>query len=301
VTWIITALAASMVVSIGNMIDSHLLSKKMPSLTSFLIPTGLTQLVAACILLLVFPFSHNPGASHILAVIGAASLNGCVSIIIMNTLRKSEVSRVIPILCSAPIFVALLSIPVLGETMGYWQWLAVIMTVTGAILISLHFGQGGGKTRLHKSFFLLLLAALMSAVASIGFKYGMKTMPFWNAYGIAAMCMGTVMLIYALRKSNLLELKNLPQRTQKVGLIIGDQCIGILSAILAFRAMSLGPVSLVNALLNTRPVFVFIFSLVLTWLVPNFINESLNKRTAAIKFFAVILMTGGIVIISISK
>jgi uncharacterized membrane protein len=85
----------------------------MPSLVSFLIPMGLTQVIAAGILLAVFPFPANAGVSHILAIVGAAGLNGCSSIIVLNTLRKSEVSRVIPIVSTGPIFVALLSIPLL--------------------------------------------------------------------------------------------------------------------------------------------------------------------------------------------
>ena len=298
--WIITALAAAVVVSIANIIDSHLLTKKMPSLVSFLIPMGLTQLIAAGILLAVFPFPVNAGVLHILAIIGAASLNACCSIIVLNTLRKSEVSRVIPIISTGPIFVALLSIPLLSATLGYWQWLAVIMTVTGAILISLQRNRGDGKTKLHKSFFLLLLSALVGAIASIGFKYGLKTIPFWNTYGITGICTGTIVLTYSLRKTNLLELKNLPQRTQKIGLVVGDQCIGIVSAILAFKAMGLGPVSLVNALLNTRPVFVFIFSLVLSRFLPKIVNEPLHKNTALLKFTAIAIMTAGIVIISLS-
>lgn len=299
--WVITALAAAIISSIGNIIDSHLLSKKMPSLTSFLIPMGVTQMAAAFILLAVFPFPDNAGVSHILVTMGAAIVNSCSFIIVLNSLRKSEVSRVIPVVSSAPIFVALLSIPILHDILGFWQWLAVIMTVGGAVLISLQRNRGDGKTKLQKSFFILLLAALMGATASIGFKYGLKTLSFWNVYGISGTCIGIVVLAYSLRKANLQELKNLSRRTQKVALVVGDQCIGIVSAIVAFKAMGMGPVALVNALLNVRPVFVFIFSLLLGWLFPSVINDRLNMRTALIKFMAIALMTGGVVIISLSS
>jgi uncharacterized membrane protein len=196
--------------------------------------------------------------------------------------------------------VALLAIPLLGATLNYWQWLAVIMTVAGAVLISLQFGHRGVKTKLHKSFFLLLLAALMGATGSIGFKYGLEQISFWNVFGISGICIGSIVLAYALRKTNLLELKNLPQRTQKISLVTIDQLVGITSAIIAFKAMGLGPVSLVNAILNIRPVFVFIFSLVLSRFLPNIVNEPLERRTALIKFSAIGIMTAGIVIISLS-
>ncbi len=298
--WIVTALAAAVISSIGSIFDSYLVSKKMPSLTSFLIPMGAAQIVVACILLAIFPFPHNVDTMHILGTIGGSLINAGSFLILLNSLRKGEVSRAIPVISTSPIFIALLSIPLLSATLGYWQWLAVIMTVAGAVLISLQFGHSGGKTKLHKSFFALLLAALMGASGSIGFKYGLEQISFWNVFGISGICIGTLVLAYSLRKKNLLELKNLTQRTQKISLVTIDQLVGITSAIVAFKAMGLGQVSLVNAILNIRPVFVFIFSLILSRFFPNIVNEPLQRKTALIKFAAIGIMTAGIVIISLS-
>jgi uncharacterized membrane protein len=224
---------------------------------------------------------------HILGTIGGSLINAGSFLILLNSLRKGEVSRAIPVISTSPIFIALLSIPLLSATLGYWQWLVVIMTVAGTVLISLQFGHSGGKTRLHKSFFALLLAALMGAIGSIGFKYVLEQISFRNVFGISGICIGTMVLAYSLRKKNLLELKNLTQRTQKISLVTIDQLVGIASAIVAFKAMGLGQVSLVNAILNIRPVFVFIFSLILSRFFPNIVNEPLQRRTALIKFAAI--------------
>ena len=299
--WFFYALFAAIFVSVANIVDSHLLSKKMPSLTSFLIPMGLTQLIVGCVLLAFFPFQANPSLTHILVGFGAGLLNSSGFLIVFNTLRKSEVSRVIPVISISPIFVALLSIPLLGETLGYWQWLAILMTVGGAVLISLQIASGGRKARLQKSFFLLLLVALTSATATIGFKYALEKISFWNMNSINVISTAIVVLTYSLRKTNLLELKNLKQRTQKILFVVGNQCLGITASILAFKAMGIGPIALVNAILNVRPAFVFIFSLVLSQFFPSFINDRLNKRTALLKFIAIAMITGGVVIINLSS
>ena len=299
--WFLTALIAAIFSSVGNIIDSHLLSKKMPNMSSFLIPMGLAQLIGGIVLLILFPFPNNPSLRHLLIGCGAGLLNASGYLIILNTLRKSEVSRVIPVISSAPIFVAVLSIPLLGEMLGFWQWFAILITVAGAVLISLQMNGGGGKARLQQSFFILLLVALMLAVASIGFKYALEKISFWDMYGINGICIASVVLIYSLRKKNLSDLRHLPQRTQKIVIIAVDVCLGITAGILGFKALGIGPVSLVNALLNVRPAFVFIFSLVLSRFFPTVINDRLNKRTALIKFIAVALMTAGIVIISLSR
>ena len=298
--WFLAALFAAVISSVGNIIDSHLLSKKMPSLSSFLIPMGLAQLIGGIVLLAFFQFPPNLSLIHLLIACGSGLLNAAGYLIILNTLRKSEVSRVIPVISSAPIFVALLSIPLLGEILGFWQWFAILITVAGAVLISLQTDGGDRKTRLQKSFFVLLLVALMLAVASIGFKYALEKISFWDMYGINGICIASVVLIYSLRKENLLELRNLEQRTQKISIIIVDVCLGITAGILGFKALEMGPVALVNALLNVRPAFVFVFSLILSAFFPTVINDRLNKRTALLKFIAVALMTAGIVIISLS-
>jgi uncharacterized membrane protein len=299
--WVFTALLAAIISSVANIVDSHLVSKKLPSLYSFLIPMGITQLIVCIILFISFPFKQNMDAAHILIAVGAAIVNTVASILILNALRKSEVSRVIPVISAAPIFVALLSIPLLGDRLGIWQWVAILMTVLGAVLISLQTEGKSRKTKLQKTFFLLVLIALMAAIGGIGFKYALEQMSFWNMYSINGLCISIVVLTYSLRKENIQELKNLEQRTQKFFLVAGDQLLGITSGILAFKAMGMGPISLVNALLNVRPAFVFVFSLLLSLFLPNIINDRLTKNTAVMKFAAIVLMTAGIVIISLSS
>ena len=120
----------------------------------------------------------------------------------------------------------------------------------------------------------------------------------WSINGVS---IATVVLIYSLRKENLLELRNLKQKTQIISIIIVDVCLGIAAGILGFKALGMGKVALVNALLNVRPAFVFIFSLGLSRFFPSVINDRLNKRTFLMKFIAVGIMTGGMVIISLSR
>ena len=157
----------------------------MPSLASFLVPIGFAQFIVALVFFVIFPFPANLD-SHAISFsdFGAGLCNAFALIILLNSLQRGEVSRVIPVASSSPIFVALLSMPLLGEMLNYWQWLAVVLTVSGAVLVSLHHDGGGEKTRLQKSFFLLLFAALLSAISSIGYKYALETMSFWNMFSI---------------------------------------------------------------------------------------------------------------------
>lgn len=140
--WIIASLGTAIIFTIGNIIDSHVISKKVPNLSPVLFVLGIAQLIIACIVLAVFHFPTNAGVTHILVAVGAGLLTALALMILLNCLQKGEVSRVIPVICSSPIFVALLSMPLLRETLNLWEWLAILLAVAGAVLISLQRDEG---------------------------------------------------------------------------------------------------------------------------------------------------------------
>ena len=301
VLWIIASLSAAIIFTGANFFDSYMLSKKMPSLASYILPVGIIQFLLGMILLIFFPFSQNAGLPHFLAAFGSGFFNAFSYVILLNYLRKGEVARVVPVITSSPIFIALLSMPLLGEILGLWQWLAVIATVAGAVLISLQRDDGVSKTRLQKSFFILLAAALMSAISSVGYKYALETMSFWNMFSINGICVVTVILFFTLRKSTLRELKTLIQRNQKMGLLIGNQLFAAIGGVLGFVAFANGPVALASTLMNIRPAFVFIFSLLIGRFYPNLLNERLNRSTFLVKLVGIALITGGVVTIGLTS
>jgi uncharacterized membrane protein len=299
VLWILAALAAAIIFTIANIFDTHMLSKRMPSLASYVLPLSICQLFIGLVMLVFFPFPHNAGFTHLLVAFGSGISNAFALVILFTYLQKGEVSRVVPVVTSSPIFVALLSMPLLGELLGFWQWLAILATVTGAILISLQRDSSTTKTRLHKSFFILLAAALMSAVSNIGYKYALETLSFWNMMSVTGICVVIVIMFFTLRKSTLVELKNLNQRNQKMALTVGNQLFAAVGASLSFVAIANGPVALATAIMNIRPAFIFLFSLALNRFYPNFINERFNRRTILLKIIGIALITAGVVIISL--
>jgi drug/metabolite transporter (DMT)-like permease len=299
--WIIASLSTAIIFTGANFFDSYMLSKKMPSLASYILPVGIMQFLIGLVLLIFFPFSHQAGFSHLLVAFGSGFFSAFSYVILLNYLRKGEVSRVVPVITSSPIFIALLSMPLLGEILGLWQWLAVLATIAGTVLISLRRDDGGSKTRLDKSFFILLAAAVMSAISSVGYKYALETLSFWNMFTINGICVVIVILFFTLRKSTLEELKTLVQRTQKMGLLIGNQLIAAVGGVLGFVAIANGPVALASTIMNIRPAFVFIFSLVIGRFYPNLLNERLNRRTIPVKLIGIAMITGGVVIIGLSS
>ena len=299
VLWIMTSLATAIVISIANILDSHVLSKKLTGLSPYLLTMAVFQAVTALIALAIFPFPAAPRGGDILAGIGGGLANAVALVILLNALQKGEVSRVIPVTSSFPIFVALLSMPLLGEMLSFTGWLAVLLTVAGAVLISLQIDGGGKKTKLQKSFLLLLFVALLFSVSNIAYKYAMTTISTWNTFTINGICIAAVALIFSARKKNLLELKNLEQRNQKMGLILGNQTIAAVGIILSFIAIRSGPVALVSTIMNIRPAFILIFSLIISRFYPGFITEHMTRKTILIKIIGIAMITGGVALIGL--
>lgn len=297
--WIMTSLATAITISVANIFDSHILSKKLTSLSPYFLTMAVFQILTALIALAIFPFPAAPRWADIMAGIGGGMANAVALVILLNALQKGEVSRVIPVTSSFPIFVALLSMPLLGEVISLTGWLAVLLTVAGAVLISLQIGGSGQKTKLHKSFLLLLFVALLFSVSNIAYKYAMNTISIWNTFTINGICIGVVALIFSIRKKNLLELKNLEQRNQKIGLVIGSQSIAALGIMLSFIAIRSGPVALVSTIMNIRPAFILIFSLIISRFYPGFITEHMTRKTIMIKIIGIAMITGGVAVIGL--
>ena len=154
--WIITSLGTAIILTFANITDSHILSKKIPSVWSYLLTMGISQLVSACFVFAFFPFSAAADITHILGAFGGGLANAFALVILFNCLQKGEVSRVIPVTSSFPIFVALLSMPLLGEMLNFWEWLAVLLTVAGAVLISLQRDGRRAENQTAKVFLVII-------------------------------------------------------------------------------------------------------------------------------------------------
>ncbi len=297
--WIIAILASAAVMSITNITDSHLLSKKMPSLAAYLLPIGMTHLVIGSIMLAVFSFPAD-AVLPVLAAIGTGLINGAAAILVLNTMRQGEVSRIIPVISSSPIFVALLSVPLLGEAVGLQDWLGILLTVAGAILVSIQRDGNGRKVKLQKSFILLVAASLMYAISNVSSKYALETISFWTMFSLNSICCAIVHLLYSARKTTFGELKNLKQPTRTLGMTVANQCIVCVGVLLSFFAVEKGPISLVSAVANIRPAFVFLIAVTLSRFFPGVVDERLTRGTVILKFSAIAIIIGGVTLLTLA-
>jgi drug/metabolite transporter (DMT)-like permease len=297
-SWINTALLSASVFGAVNIIDSHLLSKRMPGLRVFLLPVGVCSLTYGLVLVYLFPLPAGTGIGTLLVAIASGILRVTAITLMLFILKSEEVSRVVPVVYTYPVFVAIMAVPILGESLHYLQWLAVIIVVGGAVMVSVRQSPTGSAAWLGRSFLLLFGSSLLLAIADITSKYVLAYISFWNLSWLNAFCMSGIFLLISMRTHILKQLINMKQRNSTIALLTFNEFILVPVAIILFLwSIEGGPVSLVSTIVTTRPIFVLAYALILNRVLPMFLEWQPSRGMLTLRLVATAMIVGGIAII----
>ena len=298
VDWVGLAVLGAAALGMVNILDSYLISRRMPSFRAFLLLMGAVMLVYGLVAFYLFPLPEGVGTWPLVVAVISAVFRMASATTMLYTLRTEEVSRVVPVFHVYPVFVAIMAVPLMGEVLGYLQWVAIAIVVIGAVMVSAKWNQGGIAIWLNRPFFLLFGAGLMMAVADVASKYALRDISFLNMYWVTALCLSGIFLLITLRPQVLRELANMKRRGSSMGLLALNETLAVTGLILIFWAMANGPVSLVSTVTGSRPIFVLVFAFILSRFWPGLLfEEQSSKGTMALRFIATAMIVGGIAII----
>ena len=300
IDWISTAVLSAVVLSFVNVVDSHLISKRLPSFRAYLLPVGMVIFAWSLVLACLFPFPEDAATGPLLAAIMSGIIRAAAIVIMLYTMRREEVSRIVPIVNTYPIFVAVMAVPLLGEVLDYRQWLAIIIVVAGVVMVSLRKGQGSRATSTGKLLWLLIGASLMMAVSNVAAKYALGSFSPWHMYWISHFILSGVFLAIALRPQVMREFNNCRQRNSSIVIIFVNEIMAVTALILFYLAMQRGPVSLVSVIFSSRPLFVFLFAVIISRFSPVLLEWQMEKAMLILRFLAVLMIVGGVVLIYLS-
>lgn len=300
VNWTGIAILSAVTFAWVNIVDGHLLSKRLPGLRAFMLSLGIIHLIYGLLLFYLFPLPEGLGALLVLVAVVSGALRTVAATIMIYCLKKEEVSRVIPVVFTYPIFVATIAVLFLGETLGYLQWLAIIIVVVGAVILSIRQSPFGSTVWLGRSFLLLFGSSLFFALSDVTSKYALAYISSWNMFSLTAFCISGSFLLVSLRPQVLRQLSNLERRNWTLALIAFNETLAPVASILLFLALQSGPVSLVSTIVSSRPIFVVIFALILSRFLPGFLVWQPGKGMLALRLMATVMIVGGIAIIYLS-
>ena len=180
-TWVLYALGSAITFSLVSTLDKVLLQKYIPSSRVFIILVGFVQLLLALIVLPLASFTGY-GADDAAIAIGSGLVTGAYLILLFWAISLQDVSRVVPVASTYPIFIAVIAQFFLGEELGVLAWTGICVTVAGVGLMS--FGptarasdMGKGQTMV---FALLVTASLLFGLTQIMSKVVADDMDVWT-------------------------------------------------------------------------------------------------------------------------
>lgn len=289
------AIGAYILNAIAATIDKILLSKDIPDprvYTFFIALLGSFGIVLAPWGMTLIPFH----IFFIALVAGFVSVGALWSF--FQALVREEASRVVPIVGGLqPIIIFLLATSFLGEQLGLKEILAVIVLILGGVVITY---DKQTKSKKQKSWIVFaVVSGLLFGCLYFLNKYLFNELGFINGFVWPRLTTAAAALFFLITPGFIQSLKNSnKQKKTKSGLLflLGQTC-GALFFILINYAISLGSVTIVNALQGVQYVFVFLFVVLISLLSPRSIHENITKTVLLQKLFAILMISFGIVLL----
>lgn len=164
-SWFILILISTFLFSLVVPLDKYLKDKYFSNSFAYGIVLNLI-FIPLSVLLLPFIKWNFSWDLTLLAAILSGPLYYLMWIFYWQALKKGEVSRCSGIFNTAPFFNALLGVLILGEILTTGKWLAIILIILGAVLISRE-RQNNSKSSFNAIYLLVVLAAITNAFANL--------------------------------------------------------------------------------------------------------------------------------------
>lgn len=297
--WVDSAILAAVILAAVNVVDSHLIVRRMPGLLAFLFPVGIVAIVYGLIVFVSVPIPEKAETAHFLYAVGSSLIRSLSVVLFLYAMRKSEVSRIMPVVNTHPMYVAIMAFVLLDESLAGLEWFAILITVAGAVLISIRWGEGNNISfNINRYAMLPFLSALCLAGANLTSKYALEGINSWNMYAIGSFVWGSVCVAISTRPKVLSDLRHLNRRVSTMTILMVNETLAPVAIVLLFWSIERGPVSLVSTIAGAQPVFVFLYAMILSRMSAGaLLEERMSKRKMASRFAAIALIFGGVSII----
>lgn len=302
--WFLVALAAPILYTSANYIDKYVLGRFVQDeggIGGIVIFSALFAVVMIPISFLLGP--ETLGLSSVVKLV--LIINGVVSmtslILYLNALQKYDTSSVVPMYQLIPVFSYVLGYLILGETLNLPQIIACVLIIVGAFVLSLTLE--GGQIKLNSKLLKMMGAAsFFSALTGVIFKKialdaGYWQSQFWEYCGIVLLGLFLLAFVRAYRKDFL----QLYRATRGKIFVYGSATeAAMIGGDLLFNySVLLAPVVLVYVVNSFQPLFVLIFGIVLSKLLPKYYSEVHSRKKLVQKTVAIAIMVGGAILLAV--
>ncbi len=293
------ALSSAGILGFVTVLDKRLASYNMPSLPAFYAGVSLSLFGYGTLALVLTGLPEDASLGALVSG-GASGLcwGGALAMMFWGY-KLEEASRSSAIIHTFPVFVAIMGVAFLGETLSMGQWLGIVSVVAGAALVSLWGSRSGMRFRFNRALPILLGASSLTALGLVLGKNALEELPVWLVFSMRNYGMGIVFA--ALWRPGAWSQLATSLRDWRTALLLflAEFALAPLAVWLNVAAINLGPVSLVATATATRPLFVFFYSTLLSTRAFPLLEEPLEPRILAVKLVAIGMVLGGIVALTL--
>ena len=299
-SWIALTLVSASILGMIGVLDKAFLYHYARSLRTLPLLIAISHVPIGIAFIAISPLEELTVAAASWSL-AAGVLGGLSAVVFFKVMVKREVTRTIPVVQTYPIFVAPLAVLFLDESLRAFHWLAILVTVAGAVMMSMRQDARGRGFVLDRSFYELLGASLLLAGMNLAAKQAVETLPVLLVHGLRSFGLAAVLMAFGARREPLDEVRRMiAERSPALGLFgLNEFVIVNTGMILNLWATSLGPVSLVSALTGSSSLFLLVYSTLLGLRFRGMLGEQVGRRAVIVKASATTLIVAGVMVISL--
>lgn len=292
--WFWLVILAYILNAVATLISKWLLSSSIPHPVVFVFYIGVLNLLA----LVLIPFGFFvPPLAHILIALVSGVAYAAAMYYMAKALHIDQVSQVAPMIGGLqPLFVVAFAWFFLPEQLENLQYVGILLLIIGSMLMALEIGK--------KRFFTISIKYILTSTVLFGLSYALLKLVYlqqnfvsgfvWTRFGTFLFVLLLVFL-----PNNWLKIKqNLKGSGEKVKVMfVVGQILGALSFVLVSFAISLGPVTVINALQGVQYALLFILIFLLSRKFPHLLDEPLRRPVIIQKIIAIAILITGLALV----
>lgn len=288
------SILAGFIWSLVNVIDKTVVSKFIRNPIFVVLILNVVALITGIIILVVIQQTMIGWSWFWIFLSGILCTFGCL--FYFYALKIEEASRIIPLFSLITVFIVILSATFLGEIFNFLKYLGIFIIVLGSIIITSR--RNIFSAFISRALGLMILSGLGFGASSVINKYLLVDYNYWTVFGYHRLFLGLsgffiISIYFKEIKKLFLELKK-----RYILLMSSGEILGTGADLIFLMATAFWYVSLASAVVSVQYIFIFIWALIISRFKPSLFSEVVNRRVIFQKVIAIVLIVGGIFLIS---
>lgn len=296
-SWLLLSFTGPVLWAISTHFDKYLVERyfKISNVGTLLIFTACTSAAILPPIWFLNPEVAGIDMRSALLMTAAGALYMGAMLFYLKALQREDASLVAVFFQAGPLLGYVLAYVVLGERLSPTQMAGGLLTICGVVISSIQPHPIGRKFK-PRFALLMLTCSLALAVSALMFKFVAIRDAFWPSVFwmyVGEALFGLLLLGFGPDRRQFLQLiKSNPAFVISINAV--NELINLVGTIATRFALTLAPLSLVQAIGGTTTLFVFAFGIVLSLFYPNIEREDLGPRALAQKGLAALFVAAGV-------